>query len=156
MKPILFLTLVAFGISVPQARIKLEVGAKLDRKYIPKKLKNLLMTHPGQLRPFIKRTIGGVRYDIAFDKHTRQIKYIYTNDPNFRTTDGLHVSSKIPLRREQLQVYPGWEIRGPARGDGWFPVVGFDSIQSMDTARDYNDELETRLLAIIGFSKGGN
>src|SRR5258706_16470688 len=95
----------------PRADIKLQVGAKLDRKYIPKKITDAILTHPGQTRPFIERSILGIKYLIAFDSATREIKYINTADSNFRTTNGLRVDAKIPLRRDQLQVIPYWEIR---------------------------------------------
>ena len=69
------------------------------------------MTHPGHLRPFIERSVAGVKYIIAFDSKTREIKYTHTIDPDFRTTNGLQVGGEIPLKREQLQIIPYWEIR---------------------------------------------
>jgi hypothetical protein len=66
-----------------------------------------------------------------------------------------HVSSKIPLRREQLQDYPGWEIRAPITSDGWYPIVGNDLPTGLDFVRSFKDR-EVKMVTIIGFSKGGN
>lgn len=89
----------------PQTAIKLEIGTKLNRKYIPKKATKLIATHPSQLRPFIERTIDGVKYVIAYDEKTREIKYIHTTDKKFRTVDGLRVLGELSLKREQLEFF---------------------------------------------------
>jgi hypothetical protein len=157
MKPLALLSLLLVGLMVlQQAPIKLEIGAKLNRKYIPKKLTKEIMTHPSQTRPFIEPSLGGVEYIIAFDPKTREIKYIHTIDPNFRTANGLHVSTEIPLTRAQLEIIPYWEIRAPVTPDGWYPVVGQDShLFGFDLAGSFIGN-ETRLVSIVGFSKGGN
>jgi hypothetical protein len=139
----------------PQASFKLEVGAKLDRKYVPKKLTKQIMTHPGQMRPFIERSVEGVKYVIAFDSESREIKYINTRDPNFRTSDGLRVGSEMPVKRQQLDVYPGWEIRAPVTSDGWYPVVGTDLSIGFDLLGSFK-ESETKFVRIDSFSKGDN
>jgi hypothetical protein len=149
------LLLVAFAVQ-PRADIKLQIGAKLDRKYIPKKITEVILTHPAQTRPFIERSIRGVKYIIAFDSQTREIKYINTTDPNFRTANDLRVDGKIPLTRDQLEVIPYWEVRAPMTPDGWYPVVGNDSdLFGYDLAGSFKEN-ETRAVSIVGFSKGGN
>lgn len=156
MKAFVAVTLCLFSLAfVPQEKIKLEVGAKLNRKYIPKKVTDRIFTHPSQLRPFIERTIDGVKYIIAYDEKNREIRYIHTTDKNFRTASGLQVGSEIPLKRDQLQIYPGWEIRAPITSDGWFPVVGFDLPTGYDLVNAFKDA-ETKMVTIVGFSKGGN
>lgn len=114
------------------------------------------MTHPGQTRPFIDPSIDGIKYIIAFDEKTREIKYIYTNDKNFRTANGLRVSSEIPLTRAQIEIIPYWEIRAPVTPDGWYPVVGHDlPMLGFDLDASFKGN-ETRMVSITGFSKGGN
>jgi hypothetical protein len=156
MKAFVALALCLFSLTfVPQEKTKLEIGAKLSRKYIPKKVTEQIATHPSQFRPFIKRTIDGVEYIIAYDEKNREIKYIHTTDKNFRTASGLRVGSEIPLKREQLVVYPSWEIRAPKTSDGWYPVVGVDLPIGYDLVGAFKDD-ETKMVTIIGFSKGGN
>lgn len=156
MKAFVVLALCLFSFaSVPQGKIKLEVGAKLNRKYIPKKVTEYTATHPSQMRPFIKRTVDGVEYIIAYDEKSREIKYIHTTDKNFRTEGGLRVGSEIPLKREQLVVFPSWEIRAPITSGGWYPVVGDDLPIGYDVVGALKDG-ETKMVTIIGFSKGGN
>jgi hypothetical protein len=156
MKAFVALTLCLFSFAfVPQAKIKLEIGAKLNRKYIPKRVTEQIATHPSQLRPFIKRTVDGVEYIIAYDEKNREIRYIHTTDKSFRTVSGLQVGSETPLKREQLKVYPSWEIRAPRAADGWYPVVGVDLPIGYDLVGAFKDG-ETKMVTITGFSKGGN
>lgn len=157
MKSLALLSLFLFGLMLPpQLVIKLEVGAKLNRKYIPKKITKEIMTHPSQTRPFIEPSLDGIKYIIAFDPKTRVIKYIHTTDPNFRTANGLRVSTEIPLTRAQLQIIPYWEIRAPVTPDGWYPVVGDDSLLLGFDLESIFKGNETRMVSIVGFSKGGN
>jgi hypothetical protein len=156
MKTFVALALCLFSFAfAPQEKIKLEVGAKLNRKYIPKKVTEQIATNPSQFCPFIKRTIDGVEYIIAYDEKNREIRYIHTTDNNFRTASGLRVGSEIPLKREQLVIYPSWEIRAPVTSDGWYPVVGDDLPIGYDLVAAFKDS-ETKMVTIIGFSKGGN
>jgi hypothetical protein len=156
---ILFLTLIyllAFSfVALAQPDIKFEIGAKLPRKYVLLS-KGSIVTDASQTRPFIETTIDDVDYLIAFDQKTRKIKYIHTNDDDFRTVNGLTVDSEITFTREQLIIFPYWEIRAPATPDGWFPVIG-------DDASPYGTEFIEKLkigekatTEISGFSKGGN
>ena len=62
MKAFVALTLCLFIFAfMPQAKIKLEIGAKLNRKYIPKKVTEQIATHHSQFRRFIKRMVDGVK-----------------------------------------------------------------------------------------------
>jgi len=156
MKAFVVLSLCLFSFAfVPQGKIKLEVGVKLNRKYIPKKATEQIATHPSQFRPFIKRTVDGVEYIIAYDEKNREIRYIHTTDKKFRTASGLRVGSEIPLKREQLEVYPSWEIRAPITSDGWCPVVGVDLPIGYNLVGAFKVG-ETKMVTITGFSKGSN
>jgi hypothetical protein len=146
-----------------QSNIKLEIGAKLKKKDIPKDSTNLYMTHPAQLRPYIERNINGVDYVIAYDRESRRIKYIATHDEEFKTADGLKIGSDVEVSEGQVIAYPGWEVRGQATKDGWYPVVGFDG-GMMVLAEAGNMPMRVAELRpgrkikvkIISFSKGGN
>lgn len=105
-----------------------EIGSKLSAKDVPKKRNmELFMTHSAQFRPFIKKEINKVEYVIAYDEKTREVKYLYTNDSDFKTTRGLKVGDYVEVKGSEVQIYPGWEIRGPEDEDGWHPLIGFDS-----------------------------
>lgn len=156
---VLFLFLACFLIFnfsvVAQSDIKLEIGAKLSRKYVSLS-KSYMLTAANQTRPFIETTIYDVEYLIAFDQKTRKIKYIHTIDDNFRTANGLTVDSKITFTREELIIFPYWEVRAPATPDGWFPVIA-------DDASPFGIDFITKLkkgekatTEISGFSKGSN
>jgi hypothetical protein len=156
MRALAVLTLCLFGFAfVPRDKIKLDVGAKLNRKYLPKKVNEQIATHPNQLRSFIRRKIAGVQYLIAYDEKSREIRYIHTTDKNFHTAGGLKVGSEIPLRQEQLTVHPSWEIRAPISSDGWYPVVGDNLPIGYDLVGSFKNG-ETKMVTIVGFSKGGN
>lgn len=157
---VLFLSLIclfAFSFSVvAQSDIKLKIGAKLPRKYVSLS-KASTLTAASQTRPFIEITIKDVEYLIAFDRKTREIRYIHTTDDNFRTVNGLTVDSEITFTREQLIIFPYWEIRAPATPDGWFPVVAmaiepFGGGQFVAKLKDG----EKATMEISGFSKGSN
>ncbi|MEW6730007.1 MAG: hypothetical protein AB1489_01600 [Acidobacteriota bacterium] len=141
---------------VSQSNPKLEIGVKLNRKDVPQKITETILTHPGQIRPFIKRTIDGVEYIIAFDHRTHKVKYIYTNDKKFRTNNGLQIGSQISVAKNQLISYPGWETRAPVTPDGWYPVVGYDLPRSGAMLKNNFSNSDTVSLTVIGFSKGGN
>jgi len=139
-----------------QSDIKLEVGAKLPRKYVPRKITQQIATHPSQFRPYIHKTIADVDYLIAFDEKTREIHYIHTDDKDFRTVNGLRVGSAITFTREQLDIIPSWEIRAPATPDGWYPVVGMDlPMLGGDFVEKLKDG-EPATMQIGSFSKGEN
>jgi hypothetical protein len=149
--------------SAQQSNFVLKVGAKLEKKYIPKKKFNFYMTHSSQLRPFIKRKIDNVKYVIAFDEKSREIKYISTHDKHFTSIDGLKVDDYLEFSIEDAYIYPGWEIRASALKDDWIPLIGFNDKMTI-TSKDKDMlvdvetiEPKTKVKAkIIGFVKGAN
>ena len=136
--------------------IKLEPGAELAEWHVPKEPRRLISTHPSQLRPYIEVTIEKVDYVIAYDEKTRRIKYISTEDEDFRTKKGLKVGDYIKLKRDEIVVFPSWEIRGPKTSDGWFPIIGVDAPGMNPVSEETFKENKTLKARIIGFSKGGN
>lgn len=151
--------------AVQKPDFKLEIGSVLPAKYVSKR-NHLYMTHPAQLRPFIERKINGVKYIIAYEKESREIKYIYTYDDSFKTSDGLQVGSYIEVNSAQIVAYPGWAVHGPETKDGWTLLIGF--VNKMTTLNGDQevviDALEypplqfgqTVKVKIRGFVKGGN
>lgn len=156
---ILFLTLVylfAFNLSVvAQSDIKLEIGAKLPRKYISSEPRTIAF-NTNDSSPYTDVTINDVDYTIAYREKTRKIVYIHTTDKDFHTVNGLQVGLEIAVSYKQLDICPSWEIRAPATQDGWFPVVGIDlpHFGGDYVARFKDDEVFS--VSIGGFSKGGN
>jgi len=154
---VLFVSLicsVAFATTVvAQSDIKLKIGAKLPYKYLPRedKEERRIATHPSQSRPFIENTIAGVKYTIAFDEETRKIRYIHTMDRAFRTTNGLHVGSKIEVTQEQIHSFGGWYTFAGTTPDGWQIISAKDEASLGEWK-----EGQTKTIIIGGFSKGGN
>src|SRR5262245_63943409 len=145
----------------------LELGAEVKPEFIrEKKTLELYMTHPAQLRPFIRQEIDGVSYVIAYVEESRKVKYITTDDKDFTTDEGLRVGNFIELTKDEIIAYPGWEIRGPANKDGWHPVVGFaEKVTIMKEAKEATTDMkqiwklnpsDRFKVKIVGFSKGGN
>lgn len=163
MKPAIFfgVILLTFG-AFQKPEQPPEIGSKLLAKDVPKKNSQLFMTHSSQLRPFIRKEINNVDYVIAYDEKTREVRYLSTHDPDFKTSKGLKVGDYIEVKGEEVVAYPGWEIRGPEEGDGWQPLIGYDieltvmqiGVGSKWLAR-LSDE-ETMNVQIIAFVKGGN
>ena len=160
------LALFTLGVS-QEEEINLEIGSVLPAKYVPKESRNLYMTHSAQLRPFVERKVGGIKYTIAYVEGSREIKYISTHDKRFRTSSGLRVGGYVEVRGAEAEVYPGWEIRGPDGEDGWQPIIGFDDEMTiLSGGRDatlklpptqYRLESERPVRAKIrGFVKGSN
>src|SRR5689334_23197699 len=80
-------------------KLNLKIGERIPVNCLPGKDEEsqLIATHPSQLRPYIKRSVGGVEYIVAYDEDTRRIRYIQTNDKAFRSTNGLHVGAEIKV-----------------------------------------------------------
>ena len=145
--------------------IKLEIGSVLKPEFIPRTTNELCMTHPGQLRPFIRHETNKVNYVIAYDDETRKIKYIKTNDEDFKTTEGLQVGKYIDVTRDKVRAYPGWEVRGPANKEGWHPVIGFlDKVTILREGKEEelnikqtwaSNPTERLRVKVLSFSKGG-
>ncbi len=148
-----------------QSDIKLDIGNKIEKKLLSDSTNNFILTNQSQFRPYIRINKESVEYTIAYDKDSFEIRYIHTIDKNFRTSKGLTINSKISLKKDEIIIYPCWEIRSTISDNGWYPVIGFDApniISKKDTlimnpltnnsfiASDYGT------FKIIGFSKGGN
>lgn len=145
-----------------------EIGSKLSAKDVPKKRNpNHFMTHSAQFRPYIKKQIDDVEYLIAYDEKTREVRYLYTDDSDFKNAKGLKVGDYIEVKGREVVAYPGWEVRGPEDDNGWHPLIGFDSELTVLRGRiDAKLKLppiqyhlpdgETENVRIIAFVKGGN
>lgn len=144
-----------------------EIGSKLAAKDVPKKNKRHFMTHSAQFRPYIKKVINGVEYVIAYDKKTREVTYLYTDDADFKNSKGLKVGDYIEVKGRDVVAYPGWEVRGPEDENGWHPLIGFDSELTVQRGRiDAKLKLppsqyqlpdgETENVRIMAFVKGSN
>jgi hypothetical protein len=144
-------------------KIKLEPGFVLPSKFTEKKKEkskdkkkitfDYIATYPNQLRPFFRYRSDGVDYVIAYDKETRQIKYIHTDDKTFKTADGYSVGDCIEIAKDQVIVYPGWIIRGPQTKDSWYPEFG--SSITVD-GKNIDISKKSGCWTISGFYKGGN
>ena len=137
-----------------QSGVKLEIGAKLPRKSVGGG-SSLMATSAAQLRPYIKMTINKVDYLIAYEKGTRKIEYIYTDDEDFRNSEGRRVGNEITVPWKQIEILGYFQLRGSTGKDGWQPVIGgFTAFEG-----DYLEKAErvgkitTR---IEGFVKGYN
>jgi hypothetical protein len=160
------LSLLTFG-AFQKEELKLEIGSVLPARYVPKKNRGLYMTHSAQFRPFVKRKVGGIEYIIAYREESREIKYLSTYDKRFQTSGGLRVGNYVEVQGSQVEVYPGWEIRGPEGEDGWQPLIGFNSemtirIDGKDVALKLKpaqyqlDSAQPLRAKILAFVKGSN
>jgi hypothetical protein len=146
-------------ITFAQANIKLKIGTKLPRKYLPKEDEQgkQIATHPSQFRPFIEKTVGQIKYLIAYDDKTYKIKYLETRDKRFKTGNGLQVGSKIEVTRDTLTIYGGWYIFAAPTPDGWRPIVG-PELPMNENEKSLREMAvgEKRTVTIWAFTKGGN
>ena len=146
---------------VQQSGVNLEVGVKLRKKDV-KKSDPYTMTHPAQVRPFVERDVGGVLYRLAYNEKSREVRYIFTEDKDFKTAGGLKVGDIIEVSRGEMEAYLGWEVRAPKTSDGWHPLIGFNDKITVEAADwdntvDFNNLKEgVKVRAkILGFVKGG-
>ena len=115
------------------------------------------VTHPSQTRPFVRLTVKGIDYVVAFDESNGRVTYVSTTDNDFRTIDGLKVGDDIEVGPADILTLPGWEIRLPARKDGWQPVIGHELGSSFDPLpRDFKQGTSRIRVHIISFVKGDN
>jgi len=143
-----------------QLNLKLEIGSHIDKELLSDSTNNIILTNPSQFRPYIDITIDSVDYIIAFNEKTMEIKYIYTDDNNFRTIQGLKISSEISLTKDEIIIYPGWNVYSKITDDGWYPIIGhnftFENDSTTFISKDTFKDLSTVTFKILGFSKGGN
>lgn len=105
-----------------QTKFRLELGAILPKKDIPKKPQEMAVRCC--FSPFIEKNYEGVKYTVAFNRKTREIIYLYTWDKNFKTKDGYKIGDSIDVSLDQTSKN-GFTIYGQETSDGWFPVVGY-------------------------------
>ena len=152
----LLVAVIVLNLTVVEAQsdIKLAIDAKLPRKYVGDGSR-LTTTAAAQLRPYIDVTIGKVDYLIAYEKETRKIKYIYTDDDDFRSSEGLKVDDEITVLWKDIDILGYFQLRAQAGRDGWQPVIaGFTAFEGK-----YLENLEKAgkiTTEIDGFAKGYN
>ena len=101
----------------------------------------------------------GMKYQVAYSEQTHRVSYVYTDDPKFRTTDGVMVGGSIPVSKDSLLVLTGWQIRGPVTADGWWPILSNDlpRIKLKDGTElvitNEEDLVGSRDAVIVGFAK---
>jgi hypothetical protein len=146
---------VLIGATQCSAAPKLQIGAKLDAAILRGVRTERCITRPSVVEPCVDIEQDGIRYTVAFDaKHI--ITYIHTEDPNFATSEGLKVGGFLDVKGEELRAYPGWEVRSPARADGWSPVVGYDQLVELPGGLKLlysSTDEKHRTVVIAGFSK---
>lgn len=157
--PILvFLLLMASAAGAGQSAGKVpEPGDRLPRSVRAHREPGEWVTHPSQTRPFVRLTVRGIDYIVAFDQSNGRATYVSTTDCGFRTIDGLCIGDEVEVGPTDLLTFPGWEIRLPARRDGWQPVVGYELGSSSDPLpREFVRGTSRARVRIISFVKGGN
>jgi hypothetical protein len=105
--------------------------------------------HPAYSHPYLSDVINGVEYLIAYSKETREITYVHTSDPNFKTEDGLKLGDCISWAESESPANAAWELRAPLTSDGWYPVLSIES---------YSHRVRlgaNECMVVTGFSKGG-
>jgi hypothetical protein len=95
--------------------------------------------------PCAVRTLGGVRYVLAWDQSTFQLVYLFTDDPAFRTQNNLAPGLQVRMVRSRLLPFKSWQIDPRSVSGGWFPVV-----VPLDQPTIVGEEDETSAL-VIGF-----
>lgn len=150
---IYFVTIGAISV-MGQSEIRLDIGAKISST-LAKKSSYYTFTAASQMFPAVDVSINNVEYTIAFDKKTRKIKYIYTDDEDFKNSDGFRVGETKTFKWADLDVLGYFEVRGPEDKNGWQAVIGGSSafeghfLESFEKAGQFTTE-------IIGFAKGYN
>jgi hypothetical protein len=157
---VLFLAMLNAVFAAAQA----DVGTRLPSGAVPKNNKNLCAATPSQTYPcLLDAEFGGVRFTVVgYEPHTRRIRYLATQDENFRTADGLRVGGLIDLAENEIFSMAGWHTMGPQSKDGWRPILGTllvgNVINSADgEAVDLTKPVPGRIhrFRIIAFDKGG-
>jgi hypothetical protein len=141
-----------------------DVGMRVPPALLPKKNTNQCAATPSQFYPCIQDVeVGGVRFTVVgYDAHTSRIRYLFTEDENFRTADGLHVGGLIDLAETEIILVAGWHILGPRTKDAWRPILGSfldgNIIKSADgDSIDLTKPVAGKMhrFKILGFDKGG-
>ena len=156
----LLLVALTTGLAVGQANL----GTCLSSAMVPKNNATECAATPSQTYACVQNVqIDGVRFTtVGYDSRTRRIKYLFTQDDKFKTSDGLQVNSLISLAENEISSVKGWHTIGPRTRDGWRPILGIlldgNFIESADgEAIDLTKPVagKTHRFKIIGFDKGG-
>lgn len=135
------------------------IGSKFHKKWKVGRDPSLCVTQPAQMDPCVGQFFDGIKYQIAYSEKTHRVSYVFTNDENFVTLDGLRVGDAIPVTRDTVHALPGFEVWAPTTRDGWWPIVGYDLAQiklSDASTLDLSGKEEsakTGKAVILGFSK---
>jgi hypothetical protein len=113
------------------------------------------MVSSGQLDKCFRDTVNGIRYTVAFRRRGlcgNVVTYVHTDDPGFKSPDGLHVGDALAIEKiETVVAAPGFEIYGK-KGKGWIPVVGFNG--EVAVVREDGDDLKTELSLLTTMKEG--
>lgn len=117
--------------------------------------KKLIFTSTSGFDPYITIKEKGLAFDIVYSGDERKIIQIRTQDPYFKTEDGMGVGREIEVVKEDFFWIWQLEIRAPATKDGWHPVVGHD-IEGKERKPNFVERLspgEKTKVRILGFIK---
>lgn len=123
------------------------IGTRLNTTQASRTRTTDCATRPSQISACTELAAGGAKFKVGYDPQTRLVRYMFTDDRNFRTTDGLQVGSWIEVRQHELVLVPGWRIYGPKTAGGWRTVIG--------TPLRFNNQTEqVELSGLVQFEDG--
>jgi hypothetical protein len=109
---------------------------------------------PAQLDRCFKATVNGVSFTVGYRAgrwREHIVTYVYTDDPLFRSPEGLRVGDVITLKSlDDLVWLPGFYVYGRS-GRGWIPVVGFNG--QVDVVHDGPGDERREVTALGASSK---
>ena len=118
---------------------QLDLRDRLTAAQIPKNSGSVLFAAtPSQTYPCVEDLkVSGVKFTtVGFDSKTKQVKYLFVSDEQFRTREGLRVDDWIQVSEDQVVSISGWNIYGPKTKDGWHIVLGSALLGGKITFRD--------------------
>jgi hypothetical protein len=159
------------GMAFGQALV---LGTRLDQFQMAGTKTTRCVTAPSQTWSCTDIVVRGARFKMGYDDKTHAAKYLFTDDPGFKTSDGLHTGSWLEVRERDLVLVPGWRIYGPKTKDGWRTVIGtpfrfnnqterlelsalvrFADGTTVDLSRPASQPARAGRVKILGFEKGG-
>ena len=159
------------GVTLGQS---LTIGTRLSQMQVSGIKTTHCATRPSQIWSCADLVAGGARFKVGYDAKTRVVKYLFTEDRNFKTNDGLGVGSWIEVRQHELFLVRGWRIYGPRTKDGWRTVIGtpfrfnnqseklelsgrvrFEDGRAVDLSKPSAEPPKNGKVKILGFEKGG-
>ena len=152
----------------------LAIGTRLSQIQVSGTKTTHCVTRPSQIWSCADLVVGGDRFKVGYDAKTRVVKYLFTDDRNFKTNDGLRVGSWIEVRQNELILVRGWRIYGPRTKDGWRTMSGtpfrfnnqteklelsgtvrFEDGTAVDLSKPSTEPPRNGKVKILGFEKGG-